>query len=297
MKNYNRLFHAGIFCALLVGMVSLARGQKALYVTDGSSESDKQSMSLVADAHDSNPLIERDGKLTEVPSHTYALVKVKEYEPIFVAVSDVVVSSSGMQPMSDGEVIDQVFHFRAELESSFRLDHVFVVLEMTPNDPGIKKGIFLCQVGSLTPHQPSPVVVEFPWSGAVGPGHYVFHLFVEGREVLQSLIPWETREHILDDMVARRIAGAPDGPPHLFVNPPPMYPETLLTTKEPGDVVVLMRISNHGSVLDPKIQSASDPAFGTSAIEAVRMWRFLPQIKNGKPVETFASIPIHFSPI
>jgi TonB family protein len=126
--------------------------------------------------------------------------------------------------------------------------------------------------------------------------HYKFHLFTGGREVLQSLIPWETRERILDNMVAKRVANAADGPPRPFVGPSPEYPKALLKTNEAGNAVVVMHISVHGSVVDPQVQSASDPAFGTSAIEALRLWRFLPQIKNGKPVETLATIPVQFAP-
>jgi TonB family protein len=49
-------------------------------------------------------------------------------------------------------------------------------------------------------------------------------------------------------------------------------------------------------VLDPTIVEASDPAFGEAAVEALRVWRFIPAIKNGHPVEITANMPLDFSP-
>ena len=44
------------------------------------------------------------------------------------------------------------------------------------------------------------------------------------------------------------------------------------------------------------LRSASDPAFGEAALAAIRMWRFLPSVRNGTPVATNAVIPFVFDP-
>ena len=56
-----------------------------------------------------------------------------------------------------------------------------------------------------------------------------------------------------------------------------------------------MRIGSNGDLLDPVIKSASQPAFGEAALRAVKLWRFLPRVKNGYPVETVADVPIVFT--
>lgn len=278
-----------------MGLDSAARAQQALYVADGKSTSEGQSAALVADADGHTPLIEKDGKLVEAATRQYALLKVPEYQPVFVAVRHLSVKDAFLQPLEGGEGINHTFEFYAVFESLYRLDHVFMVLELIPEKG--PKVIFLQQIGSLVPHEPSPLQLGIPLAEeGMGQAHFIFHLFVGGREVLQSLIPEAARERILDHMVAKRVVSAPDGPPVPFVGPPPEYPKALLAAKTTGDAVVLMRISPRGSVLDPRIKSASDPAFGASAIEALSVWRFLPKIANGRPVEAMATIPVHFAP-
>jgi TonB family protein len=43
------------------------------------------------------------------------------------------------------------------------------------------------------------------------------------------------------------------------------------------------------------VKSATDPAFGEAALRAVRIWRFLPKVKDDNPVETKVDIPIVFA--
>jgi TonB family protein len=48
-------------------------------------------------------------------------------------------------------------------------------------------------------------------------------------------------------------------------------------------------------VIDPVVKSASDPAFGEAALGAVKLWRFLPRVKDDYPPETRADVPVVFS--
>ena len=44
-----------------------------------------------------------------------------------------------------------------------------------------------------------------------------------------------------------------------------------------------------------RTRSASDPAFGYSAVQAVEYWRFDPPLVHGKPVLTTIQIPFDFN--
>lgn len=276
------------FGLLFLGLVEASRGQEALYVQDG------DVMALVVDAHGPTPLILKEGKPVSANSGRYALVKAHEYFPEFVSVDNIIVKDSYLTSSSSGQEINHTFSFHGDFASAYRMDHVFIVLELL--QPNGKKGIFIHEVGAVGPRAPNSLQLAIPFSGLSGDTKYTLHVFSDGREVLQSLIPFDARENILDQMVATRIAKLGDGPPSPFVCPPPVYPKALSTAKVPGDVTMRFRISTRGAVLDPQVISASDPAFGVSAIEAVRAWRFLPLVKGGKPVETPVTIPIHFAP-
>jgi TonB family protein len=49
-------------------------------------------------------------------------------------------------------------------------------------------------------------------------------------------------------------------------------------------------------VHDPTPKCTTDPAFGEAALEAVRFWRFLPKVKDGRPVEALVELPFSFTP-
>ncbi len=104
------------------------------------------------------------------------------------------------------------------------------------------------------------------------------------------------REAAFDRMIAKRVEKATDGAPKPFSGPLPEYPPELLKAKHKGHVLLRLHIRPNGAVVDPAVIEATEPAFGESALTAVRLWRFLPKIKDGHPVDTIATIPIEFVP-
>ena len=277
---------------LIFGIAAALHGQVALYVQDGSS------MDLVLDARktaiiDCAPMIEKNGQLVPSSGRRYSLMPVPEYAPIFISVRDLKVESFHYNVVDIAQEMNHDFNFNAEFESSYPLDHVFMALEMIP-----EKGdrlIFLREIGSLAAHEPRTLSESLPVQAVLG-GRYKLHVFVNGREALNSTMPGSMREAVLDAMVARRIQGAADGPPQLFIDPAPAYPEALLKARVAGDVVVRIHIDTYGRVQNPKIEKASDPAFGAAALEAVKLWRFLPMIRHGQPAEITAEMPFSFAP-
>ncbi|MGH7997753.1 MAG: energy transducer TonB, partial [Opitutaceae bacterium] len=255
-----------IFAGSLLFSASALRAQQALYVDDGQGR-----WSAVRDAIENTPVVFRDGKYVPQQSNRFMFRAVDEYAPVLVSVK--IVKSEN----DDFDGNDE-FDFRARFMSPYRLRHVFVVLEMNTNDAG--KALFLQQVGDLIPHQPKVVAVQVPLTRHLGLEHLKeIHIFTDGREVLRSDMSKAVRDAALDKLVRGRIAGVADERPRFFVGPMPEYPAQLAKTKETGHVVVRLRIAADGKIDNPIVLSASDPAFGAAALDAVRMWRFLPMIR------------------
>jgi len=250
---------------------------------------------VVRAARRTRPYFEENGKLVAADDFKFTLHKVDEYLPVFIAVRNLKVGTRSLNLINQGGAkINNEFRFRANFESAYPLDEVFVVLVLTFEDKS--KSLFLQEVGRLTPHEPRTLDLVFPTSYALGPGHFELHVFVNGMEALHSNQPFEYREAVLDRMVAKHIKGRPDGNPEPFIGPPPEYPSKLFKKKIKGRATVRLRIRPTGAVIDPEIVEASDPAFGEAAVEAMRQWRFYPRIKAGRPVETTAEMPMDFEP-
>lgn len=276
-----------LFTLVIAGVLSAPLAAQNVLFTDLNGK-----YLAVRKARGNQPYVDVAGKLTAADGHNYALKKVEEYLPAFVAVRDLQVKSRHLN--LNGSELNQEFDFSAGFESPYDLDDVFIVLELDSEKAG--KILFLQEVGNLEARQSKSIDVRVPLSFGVGEGKYQFHLFSGGMEVLHSRIPPQVRDHVVDRMTAKRIGGVQDAPPKLFVGPGPEYPHALLKAKTSGQAVVSLRIGANGQVYDPKLKSATDPAFGESALTAVRLWRFLPQVRNGRAVEASVEVPINFAP-
>ncbi|MEW9623620.1 M56 family metallopeptidase [Rhodanobacter geophilus] len=77
----------------------------------------------------------------------------------------------------------------------------------------------------------------------------------------------------------------------------PRYPEAAIKNKEQGTVVLKVLVSKDGRPLridvDPATKAAPDLV--ESARETAMQWRFNPALKNGKPVEGSARVPVEFN--
>lgn len=237
--------------------------------------------------------IEDNGKRVYVNADRFALVDAPEYLPVFISVRNVRVKTSYVQVADTGSAINNRFEFHGSFESAYTLEDVFLVLAL---DLDQGRSLFVYEIGRLEPHHGRPLNLFVPVSGRLGEGHYRLHLFVGGREVLHSEQPFAYRESVLDRMIAKRIASLQDAPPQPFIGPAPEYPEKFYKTKVQGRAVVHLHIRPNGAVQDPELVEASDPAFGESALNALRRWRFLPRVKGGHPVATSATMPIDFTP-
>ena len=64
----------------------------------------------------------------------------------------------------------------------------------------------------------------------------------------------------------------------------PQYPAAARTQRKQGYVIVEFSLSEEGDVVDARVILAKPTGlFTTSALEAVRRWKFEPQLVDGKP--------------
>jgi TonB family protein len=252
---------------------------------------------FVRDVHNGFYLYERDGKLVSAPRGSRTtLAPMKAFLPFFVSVRDLEAKSHTLNVTMNGSSgeMNPEFEFRAKFESGFRLDRFFYVLELDSEELG--KRVFADGVGTIEPRVPRSVHIRVPIVARLGAGKFKLHLFSDGLELLHSQQPPLFRERQLDRMVQARIKGEQDAPVRPFIGPLPEYPKQFLKRRINGEAVVRFRVSRTGAVLDPVLRSASTPEFGESALAAARLWRFLPKVQSGRPVESEVALPFTFEP-
>jgi TonB family protein len=237
------------------------------------------------------PYVQQDpkdsnSKLVPEASTNFVLAQASEFYPLFVEVknfnafvhaedlqsSDAVMhglaGSAGTTAAGNSRAMNEKLHFTADLQAPAALDNVFYTLTVATKDSG-------------------SLLLD---------AQFTFHVFVGGLEALTALVPLGQQAAGLDHMVTRRIAALQDSQLKLFVAAPPVYPASLLKSKLKGQAVVSFRVGLKGEVVDPKVTSATDPAFGEAALVAVRQWRFLPRVKDHHAVETPVELPLVFDP-
>ena len=71
----------------------------------------------------------------------------------------------------------------------------------------------------------------------------------------------------------------------------PVYPAM---TMGPGTVVLAVSIDADGEIQDVKVTQNSE-AFKSSALDAIKKWKFKPATLNGKPVPSVVPVAMSFS--
>lgn len=279
-------FRGGIVLLLFSAAVIAARAQIGVYAEDG------DNFVLVRAAHGMSPLIEKDGKLVKAKGLNLATKEVPEYAPYYIAIRDFNVNSTYMTLNDSSSEINNDFHLQANLVSPYSLHNVFLLLDLKTDRAG--KNYFLWEIGDMNPNQPKWLSLTLPLNSSLGSGKYVLHLFVNGLEVFHSRMPFAHIEHVLDKMVQRRTQNLVDAPPQPFVGPSPEFPAQFKGKHVKGQALLRFEVSTTGRVHDPVVESASDPAFGDAALNAIRQWRFLPKMVHGAPMITIVRLPFVF---
>jgi TonB family protein len=248
---------------------------------------------LVRAARDSQPCIELNGKLQPVKATRIQLKAASSYLPLFVTINDMKAKSFQIDAVDLGQSFNHELQFSAVFESAYHMENVYLLLDLETEEVG--KGYFIYEIGRLTPYKPYAMNVRAPLRHSLGAGQFKLHLFTDGAELLQSTMPAEFRERILNGMIAQRIAKLQDTGPQPFIGPAPKFPAKLKQSKTPGSAVVAFVVTKEGALTDPVIVKATTPEFGEAAIAAARLWRFLPAVRDRQPVAERAELAFQFA--
>jgi TonB family protein len=82
--------------------------------------------------------------------------------------------------------------------------------------------------------------------------------------------------------------------PRVLEDPSPDYSEEARKAKYQGIVVLLLIVDSNGKPQNVKIQRSLGMGLDQKAIEAVRLWKFQPAMKNGSPVAVQISVEVNF---
>jgi TonB family protein len=83
--------------------------------------------------------------------------------------------------------------------------------------------------------------------------------------------------------------------PRGLYRPAPIYPATMIATRQSGSVVVQFTINNEGNVVFPEVVRSSDREFEAPALESVAAWKYSPALRDGKPIAIRVSQLLEFN--
>jgi len=106
----------------------------------------------------------------------------------------------------------------------------------------------------------------------------------------RALIERETKQ---PDSIAK--ANKLDAQPKPTATRTPAFPAALRGKADSGEAVVEFLIDEQGHVRLPRIVSASDPAFGDAAAQALVAWQFVAPKAGGQPTVVKVKIPLKFT--
>jgi periplasmic protein TonB len=85
-------------------------------------------------------------------------------------------------------------------------------------------------------------------------------------------------------------------PAPLYGEVPIDYPIELWDSDVEGETLLRVRVTDMGRVDSVEVvESSGQAAFDSAAIAGARTMRFSPARKNGKRIEVWAEVPVHFS--
>jgi TonB family protein len=238
-----------------------------------------------------------DGKSAMLEGANFILKPTAEYLPVSISVLNQYFKKGATAISDNGPANERLIHagrfvFNADFQAPCALDNVVLALELVSKKDG--NSLYIRGLGHLDAYQVKHISIDVITPYKLKDVHFGgLHLFVDGRETFNSKISVAKREFALDRMVASRTAAVRDAGPRPLVLVDPIYPAAL-KTKTSGRAVIAISVDQNGKVLNPSVRSATDPAFGAAAIEAIVQWRFVPRVKDGNPVESAVEVPFNF---
>jgi len=84
-------------------------------------------------------------------------------------------------------------------------------------------------------------------------------------------------------------------PPMVVFSPDPPYTQEAKDAKLQGIVVLQVMIAADGTVSDVSVTKGLDKGLDDSAVRTVKTWKFLPAMKDGKPVPYKSTVEVNFT--
>ncbi len=82
--------------------------------------------------------------------------------------------------------------------------------------------------------------------------------------------------------------------PRARVQPAPAYPFAMREAGKPGGAIVSLEVDAKGRVAKCHLLRASDKSFGDAALQAAKLWQFVPASQGGKPVASRVNVAFAF---
>jgi TonB family protein len=82
--------------------------------------------------------------------------------------------------------------------------------------------------------------------------------------------------------------------PRVIYSPSPGHPESALSAKEKGNVVLSFVVASDGQTCNVKVDRHLASDLDQLAVEAVNSWRFQPALREGKPVAVYLGTNVDF---
>ena len=142
---------------------------------------------------------------------------------------------------------------------------------------------------------------NFRFDPAYRDGKPVIHAFRFDQEFNYTALDDEAGQSLLslEKKHPERIVSADklDAMPTPLSRRSPVFPLQIPAEVASGDATIEFLIDTDGHARLPRVVSASDPAFGYAAVQAVGTWLFSAPLVDGKPVVTRLRVPLNFTSI
>jgi TonB family protein len=260
--------------------------QHLLVVRDGD-----EKLPVVAAKRDL-PVVMKGDKPKASLAKDFFFVEGGMWLPFEVSVTETQVMSRWLEV--DGAKMNREIELKCKIQSDYPLEDVFIVVLIDCADGS--KGIFIHEVGKLSPKDTAPVNIMGRMHSSMEGFSYNFHLFSRGCELPTNLLGLGVADNIITGLIRKKVEGQESAPLKIFLGPMPDYPKAFLKDKIVGKALVRCEVDANGQVSEPSLVEASHPEFGEAAMKVIRRWRFLPKVEQGFPRSSKVQIPFEFSP-
>jgi TonB family protein len=191
------------------------------------------------------------------------------------------------------------------LQSDSALSHCFVVLlaqspAVASRDPLNDLEVYPIPEtgkGTLMPVG-HPLPFDHDWNLPSGfdlrHGVWELHFFSNGLEIPTTQLTADQLAAARAKSEAYLLRNHPDSPIALRQVVNPIYPDALKAQRLDGSATLRCQVDRDGNVSAVEVVSATNPAFGQAAVEAVRQWKFTPAVQNHHYVGQTAELPLNF---